>query len=129
MPYDWMPRREIAFWQDANLLHSLKNISQFCKSIFTTEQQSNGSLFPCTFCEKSFSSKKEMKLHRKMVHVKPHKCKMCGKSFNRKSKLEIHVSSVHEGNMPFQCNDCDFTCAEKYKLITHLKTVHKVKEY
>ena len=57
----------------------------------------------CEICNKTFSSKSNLYIHKKHVHeksenVKVHKCYLCQKSFYYQDHLDKHVKEVHVGS-------------------------------
>ncbi len=59
-----------------------------------TKQKPSG----CPLCTKSFSSKKELKIHtRAHTDEKPHTCKQCSKSFSQAVRLRRHLKEMHSG--------------------------------
>ncbi|XP_028133387.1 zinc finger protein 226-like [Diabrotica virgifera virgifera] len=97
---------------------------------YPTKPPKNKKDLECEFCQKSFSSKQAVSVH-KQIHFgeKCFLCTECGKSFMRKNHLEVHVR-IHTGEKPYQCNDCgkDFRQPGAYKnhlLIHNNKRPHK----
>ena len=54
--------------------------------------------------------------------------KCVGKYFNTKNNLTAHVTSVHEGNKPFKCEECDYSCSIKNLMKLHVASVHEGKK-
>ena len=77
----------------------------------------------CTVCQKVYSTKKNMELHRNAVHsgVKPFKCDQCGLEFARKESFKRHS---HSGFKPFLCSVCGKTFARR-----HIRDVHERAHY
>ena len=40
-------------------------------------------------------------------------------------RLDLHMRT-HDGRRPFQCPGCDYTCARKDNLASHVRKVHKM---
>ncbi|XP_035658321.1 gastrula zinc finger protein XlCGF7.1-like [Branchiostoma floridae] len=78
-------------------------------------------IFPCSFCEKNFTSKAYMKIHMR-VHTgdKPYKCQMCDKSFSQHGTLKNHTRT-HTGEKPFACEFCGMTFTSRGNMITHTR--------
>ena len=77
--------------------------------------------FECSFCEKFFKVRKNLKYHILSVHEKkkPHLCPFCGKSFLLQNPLKKHIEAIHEKKM-FKCE----ICAEEFKTV-HFYRTHK----
>ena len=43
----------------------------------------------------------------------------------KKNSLKSHVASVHEGNKPFKCDICDYSCSLKQYMKQHVAKKHK----
>ena len=80
----------------------------------------------CETCDKTFSSKCNLKRHIKSVHegVRDHKCEQCEKSFYYSHHLNTHIKAVHEGLKNHKCDTCDKVFAYKSRLRTHIETIH-----
>ena len=52
-----------------------------------------------------------------------HSCEFCEKSFTSKQNLRFHIESVHE-NLKHNCCYCNSIFKLKLSLITHLKSKH-----
>ena len=52
--------------------------------------------YPCTFCEKDFSTRQRMDRHI-LIHTgqKPHECDVCGKRFRQKEHMTRHKRTMH----------------------------------
>ena len=48
------------------------------------------------------------------------KCIKCGASFKDEGRLDHHTKSFHEGLKPHKCIKCEYTCASKKSLNTHV---------
>ena len=78
---------------------------------------------PCSYCEKTRSSRNGLRKHMLTHSVeKTHKCLTCNKSFTRAGQLKRHLLN-HNGEKAHKCVTCDkaFTQAESLKrhLLTH----------
>ena len=84
--------------------------------------------FSCTLCDKKYTQKHNLSIHKKTVHEgqKPFKCSTCDKSFTQSTNFKIHIKNVHEGQQnSLKCPTCYriFTRSDRLKI--HLKTVHE----
>ena len=50
-------------------------------------------------------------------------CDKCNKKYNHRSGLYNHTKAVHEG-VKFQCNHCNYTSHQKYKVKIHGQKLH-----
>ena len=84
--------------------------------------------YECDMCDKSLSSKYNLKLHVEKHHEgkKPSvECPTCSKCFQSNTSLKRHVNDVHEKKRPFGCDFCGLTFAQKSQLVTHMKGKHR----
>ena len=53
----------------------------------------------CDFCDRLFSSQKNLKIHINRIHKdkKVHNCGSCGKSLFNSGNLQRHIHAVHDG--------------------------------
>nr|XP_033816824.1 zinc finger protein 436-like [Geotrypetes seraphini]XP_033816825.1 zinc finger protein 436-like [Geotrypetes seraphini] len=79
--------------------------------------------FPCTFCSRTFESKKQLELHRRGLHLRTgpsgqqlYECGDCRKRFNNSSNLRKHAV-IHTGAKPFWCT----LCGQHFRQATHLE--------
>jgi len=81
-------------------------------------------------CGKIFSSKGNLTVHKKIVHMKilPFKCTDCGKGFFRPALLEQHRRARH-GGAKIECpvSGCGSKFTAVCNLSTHRKKMHKQK--
>ena len=81
-----------------------------------TENVPNPYRHPCTFCQKVFPSKANLRRHI-LVHTgeRPFSCDVCGSRFNQKSVLKWHKKRYHdcdETNVRNETKVCDETKME-----------------
>ena len=93
-------------------------------------------IFECTWCEKSFTSEKDLKIHislsknghpKNSAHEenKPFKCRRCDKGYMKKDSLKNHVARVHNSaNLPIKCTICSLRFADKGYLKIHMDEAH-----
>lgn len=87
-----------------------------------------GSLFSCTLCYKTFTKKKSLAKHTRVVHsTNEFKCDKCQRVFQckiymnrhmKRSDCAISTDEVH------QCHICNKTFTHKYLVQQHVKNVH-----
>ena len=67
-----------------------------------TEFMSAGeeSFFPCTICDKTFSTSNKLKVHKYQYHCseEDRKCKFCDKVLNTRYALTKHMKTIHGSN-------------------------------
>ena len=64
----------------------------------------------CDVCDKQFSGKSHLEIHKKSVHLKlKHRCDVCDKQFSQKNNLESHKKSIHLKLKQYMCDVCDKT--------------------
>ncbi|XP_052321096.1 zinc finger and SCAN domain-containing protein 2-like isoform X2 [Oncorhynchus keta] len=77
--------------------------------------------FPCSFCWKVFSFRKQMESHQRMhTGEKPFGCHLCEKRFSHQHHLKRH-QRVHTGEKPYSCPQCEKRFSHQHHLKTHLK--------
>lgn len=86
---------------------------------------SEGSLFFCRTCEKTFTRNSTLKLHVETVHegVK-FKCQKCPKEFSQLVTLKKHVEVIHEG-FKYKCQECPKEFSTDHSLRNHAKVIHR----
>ena len=86
----------------------------------------------CQLCEKTFTSKRQLKKHDSIVHEFKEKktikvkCNICKKNFLSKITLDQHVKVVHNDKV-HKCETCDKTFTFR-ALINHQRNVHQKKD-
>jgi len=76
-----------------------------------------GDRYPCTECEATFSSKRNLTAHA-VVHTgqrNKHKCLHCKKEFSQKGNLTVHMLT-HSGQKNFACDICAAAFSQKSNL-------------
>lgn len=81
----------------------------------------NNKPFRCDECDKEFSYKNTLQLHKQSAHsIRPFECEVCQKRFGRKSYLRIHLRT-HTKEKPFAC-PCGRKFSKKWNLSVHKRT-------
>ncbi|XP_056631842.1 zinc finger protein 420 [Diorhabda sublineata] len=79
--------------------------------------------YTCLMCNKDFTTKWNLKLH-KWTHAsrttKPYKCDQCKGAFIRESDYIAHMNS-HKSVRPYTCNYCGAQFIRKYNCLRHVK--------
>lgn len=87
--------------------------------------------YDCNICDKSFTTKWNMKQH-KWVHAsrssKPFKCTVCPKAFVREVEYTAHVNT-HKSIKPYTCNHCGRQFARKYNWLRHTREHERPKGF
>ena len=80
---------------------------------------------PCPQCDKTFSSKQDMNVHIKRIHlgVKDKMCSQCSYATYSNHNLKLHITKVHLGTgmVKEPCPHCE---KETTNLEYHIKTYH-----
>ena len=78
----------------------------------------------CEKCPKTFSSKRNLERHVKVVHdkIKECRCEECGKLFAVNGDLKRHIESVHKVLKRFECTECGQSFTRKHHLEKHQMT-------
>ncbi|XP_066540124.1 zinc finger protein 574 [Hoplias malabaricus] len=86
--------------------------------------------FPCSTCEKAFSSQIRLLSHRQVAHSNERrfKCNVCSKPFKKQIHLRNHLRT-HTGERPFQCSVCGKTFSSLANLSRHGLTHTGVRPY
>ncbi|XP_021966594.1 gastrula zinc finger protein XlCGF17.1-like [Folsomia candida] len=82
--------------------------------------------FPCDQCEKQFSLKSNLTMHKRSHTSNPKmvKCDECGQAFSRKQGLTRHKTTVHRKLKDFACPECGKKFGRKEHMVTHVSNVH-----
>ncbi|XP_034828684.1 uncharacterized protein [Maniola hyperantus] len=87
--------------------------------------------FHCVVCNKSFTTKWNLKLHR-WTHVgrsaKPYKCSLCKGAFIRHTEYVSHMNA-HKSVRPYTCKYCGCQFIRKYNCQRHVREHEMAKKY
>ena len=103
----------------------LPKLTDACIRKYTTTSIHKKTQYHCEKCDKSLSTKGNLKLHVKSVHDSVrYNCDKCDKSFSQKGHLNEHVKTFHE-NVRYSCDKCNKSYIHKTNLTAHIKSVHE----
>jgi len=80
--------------------------------------------FKCDKCQKTFTCKSSLNVHRRNHGEKKFACSYCNMHFHVPTDLSRHVT-VHTGERPWRCAVCDKGYSCKSTLSVHIKQVRK----
>ncbi|KAH8310227.1 hypothetical protein KR044_000130 [Drosophila immigrans] len=109
-----------------------------CKQIFAKTSikahmatHSTDPQYDCAICNKSFSTKWNLKIHS-WVHAnrtaKPFKCEHCPKAFVRELDFKNHMNA-HKQIKPYTCEYCGCKFIRKYNYMRHRREHHGNKKF
>ncbi|XP_034662690.1 pneumococcal serine-rich repeat protein isoform X2 [Drosophila subobscura] len=109
-----------------------------CKQIFAKTSikahmatHSTDPQYDCAICNKSFSTKWNLKIHS-WVHAnrtaKPFKCEYCPKAFVRELDFKNHINA-HKQIKPYTCEYCGCKFIRKYNYMRHRREHHGTKKF
>nr|XP_015834158.1 PREDICTED: zinc finger protein 234 isoform X41 [Tribolium castaneum] len=99
-----------------------------CEKVYTTRGGLNvhkklhqNVTYMCDICGKSVTSRTSLKQHM-MLHTgeKPFVCEFCGKNFNKRMLLKTH-ERIHTKEKPYKCSMCTKSFSQRSTLMTHLR--------
>ena len=95
--------------------------------------EGNEKLFKCDHCQKGFSHKSTMDLHRRRVHLNErlNPCEECNLTFATEKNLLRHRNICHinvNERRIYSCTKCSKSFIEKKTLIKHEITIHEMKK-
>ena len=68
--------------------------------------------FQCGNCWKLYSTKRDLKSHIKLIHIRneKHDCNLCSRSFYSKRDLKGHFTRIHEESNKVECSNFTNLC-------------------
>ena len=81
----------------------------------------------CTCCGKKFCDESKLKSHieeERTRKAKLNQCRHCLRSFSSKKNLKVHVMNIHEKIRHF-CDQCGSSYSVKQNLLNHIHEKHK----
>ena len=97
------------------------------KRKFHRKTHTEGNVYSCSQCMKSFSSQSSLRSHMN-IHRGKYKCTECGKCCRDRSKLAVHRRS-HSGEKPFECTVCSKRFTQSGSLVRHSRIHSGEKPY
>jgi len=96
-----------------------------CEKRFTTKQNlklhrerhTGENVYSCTQCEKRFTTQSYLIQHMN-VHTSKYKCSECGKCCQHNQALTQH-RRIHSGEKPYECTDCSKRFTTPGSLVRH----------
>jgi hypothetical protein len=113
--------------------HMKKDHKQFecslCSSKFSTKfnlRLHNQTSLPCTSCDKTFCTNRQLSDHEKSFHGARSQltCESCNTTFSAKFGLEKHYKNMNE----CWCEQCQLKCCNERAKIKHIYAIHKAKK-
>ena len=88
----------------------------------------NSHVYKCKPCEETFTSRKELSLHKETLHDKKRNtpllpCGQCKNVSKSRGNLKIHIMMKHMESQ-FRCTICKMIFRRSHELKNHIKTVH-----
>uniref|UniRef100_A0A1Q3EYH8 C2h2-type zn-finger protein n=1 Tax=Culex tarsalis TaxID=7177 RepID=A0A1Q3EYH8_CULTA len=83
-----------------------------------------GSLFMCSICDKSFTSKHTLEVHiQRHIGEKQFSCSQCPMRFVTRAEVRVHAST-HNKTQNHVCEICGSRFTRNVSLVKHVKVVH-----
>lgn len=114
---------------------TLENKCADCQEIFDTpenllehcEETKHVSHVQCTLCEEKFSSRTDLRRHKRIVHQMRNSCPKCTEIFPTKQELFKHRDEAHP--IVLECQKCEEKFSSREALIEHRKEAHPQKQH
>ena len=91
--------------------------------------QTQSTPYTCTYCQKSFTRRGNLKRHIESIHDKrTHPCTRCTKVFKYADSLKHHVRTFHEHHS-HDCEQCGQKFVNRHELNIHVNVKHQDKIY
>ncbi|XP_018335335.1 zinc finger protein 70 isoform X26 [Agrilus planipennis] len=88
---------------------------------------SNGKMFKCSYCDRTFTRRYYTQKHEEQVHMKPtsveFSCSVCGKSYKQEKYFVDHMSR-HRVDCYHYCPNCGRAFISNSKLQNHIERTH-----
>lgn len=91
---------------------------------FTVLKEPNG-LLSCPRCDYKGINIVRLRRHFTLHTGKAYQCNVCDKSYTEEYKLKEHIQVKHEKSIHFKCQICDREFTSKGGLKYHTRTIHK----
>ncbi|XP_059220625.1 zinc finger protein 492-like [Stomoxys calcitrans] len=86
----------------------------------------NPDYFKCTYCDKSFSTRRCLQIHIQLHEDRKHACDKCDKKYIKRYLLEKHkLTHMPKPEKKFSCNECGKLYVSQHALNYHEKAVHQ----
>ncbi len=84
--------------------------------------------YPCSLCDSQLSSKHNLQVHIKSVHIRDriYSCEHCGKTSYSQSAIRIHRSRHHGNGKACKCEVCGAKFKIASDLAAHLNRKHQI---
>lgn len=89
-------------------------------------RHNGNSKYPCRYCDTSYFTANELKLHVTVVHFNAaeFQCNECGLAFKNKKSLSLH-KRTHSEQRSFPCDECNMTFKTSALLRRHHNSIHR----
>ncbi|XP_017102104.2 zinc finger protein 2 isoform X1 [Drosophila bipectinata] len=106
-----------------------RHYCQFCHKSYASQYSlrwhlkthTDGLIYKCGRCEKSFNDPAKLKRHEMSHEKRPLQCDVCLKGFYQRTRLKEH-ELIHTGERPYWCEICNVNFRYKYNMKTHANT-------
>ncbi|KAK7084908.1 hypothetical protein SK128_007011 [Halocaridina rubra] len=79
----------------------------------------------CDECDARFTRKGDVERHKRLVHknMKPFNCRKCKRSFSDRKNLKLHLQN-HDKAVYYACNTCRFKFGKREYYENHIRYIH-----